>query len=143
MPEPTAASDGSSLHAAGVPAFDVVNKRLPWTARTLANTWVRTVAILALLAAIWEIYAAVLDNGLLVPRFSVTVQALYTNLANGTLLERGWVSVRILLVGYAVGMLAAALLARIASVSRFGRDFLELLTSMFNPLPAIALLPWP
>ena len=119
----------------------VVEKPLPWTARAYANGWVRKSVLLALLAAAWELYAAVLDNGLLVPRFSDTMRAFWANLADGTLLQRGWVSIRILLVGYAAGMLLAALLAGLASVSRVGKDFLETLTSMFNPLPAIALLP--
>ena len=40
-----------------------------------------------------------------------------------------------------VGEIAAAVLAAFASVSHVGKDFLETLTAMFNPLPAIALLP--
>ena len=39
------------------------------------------------------------------------------------------------------GSLLAALLTAFASVSRIGADLLETLTSMFNPLPSIALLP--
>jgi len=44
-------------------------------------------------------------------------------------------------MGYAAGLLLAAVLTGIAISSRIGTDFLETLTSMFNPLPAIALLP--
>jgi len=44
-------------------------------------------------------------------------------------------------MGYAAGLLLAAILTGIAISSRIGTDFLETLTSMFNPLPAIALLP--
>ena len=46
-----------------------------------------------------------------------------------------------LLIGYASGILLAALLTVVAITSRIGTDLLETLTSMFNPLPAIALLP--
>jgi NitT/TauT family transport system permease protein len=43
--------------------------------------------------------------------------------------------------GYAVGIAAAAVLTILAVTTRFGNDLLSTLTSMFNPLPAIALLP--
>jgi NitT/TauT family transport system permease protein len=46
-----------------------------------------------------------------------------------------------LLAGYAIGILAAFALAMLAIGSRLGNDLLETLTAMFNPLPAIALLP--
>ena len=44
-------------------------------------------------------------------------------------------------MGYAAGIGIAALLTAFAVSSRVGTDLLEMLTSMFNPLPAIALLP--
>jgi NitT/TauT family transport system permease protein len=45
------------------------------------------------------------------------------------------------LQGYAAGVALAFLLTSLAVSTRVGRDLLETLTSMFNPLPAIALLP--
>ena len=50
-------------------------------------------------------------------------------------------SLRVLLIGYALGIVCATALTVVAILSRTGTDLLELLTSMFNPLPAIALLP--
>jgi NitT/TauT family transport system permease protein len=47
----------------------------------------------------------------------------------------------VLLKGYGAGLLLAAALTAFASVSRVGADLLETLTSMFHPLPSIALLP--
>src|SRR4029450_7071886 len=44
-------------------------------------------------------------------------------------------------MGYAAGIILAAIFTIIAITSRIGTDFLETLTAMFNPLPAIALLP--
>jgi NitT/TauT family transport system permease protein len=64
-----------------------------------------------------------------------------TNIANGVLPARIWVSLRILLMGYGVGIAVAAALTCVAVGSRLGADLLEVLTAMFNPLPAIALLP--
>jgi NitT/TauT family transport system permease protein len=57
------------------------------------------------------------------------------------LLGKAAFSVKVLLIGYAAGLALAAVLTMFAIMSRFGRDFLETLTAMFNPLPAIALLP--
>jgi NitT/TauT family transport system permease protein len=47
----------------------------------------------------------------------------------------------VLLQGYAAGLALAALLTAFANATRIGHDLLETLTSMFNPLPSIALLP--
>ena len=44
-------------------------------------------------------------------------------------------------MGYGVGIVLAAVLTILAISTRIGTDFLETLTAMFNPLPAIALLP--
>jgi NitT/TauT family transport system permease protein len=47
----------------------------------------------------------------------------------------------LLLKGYVLGLLLAVGLTAFANVSRIGADLLETLTSMFHPLPSIALLP--
>ncbi len=60
---------------------------------------------------------------------------------SGGLLGKAWYSIRILLIGYAAGLLLAAILTTLAITSRIGTDLVETLTAMFNPLPAIALLP--
>jgi NitT/TauT family transport system permease protein len=44
-------------------------------------------------------------------------------------------------MGYAIGIALAGLLTAASIASTLGADILETLTSMFNPLPAIALLP--
>jgi NitT/TauT family transport system permease protein len=90
---------------------------------------------------LWEAYATALNNPLLFPRFSETFAAFYTGIASGVLLTRAWFSIKVLLQGYAIGLAFAALLTALAITSRIGNDLLETLTSMFNPLPAIALLP--
>lgn len=97
--------------------------------------------ILAALAVVWEIYGRWLGNPLLFPPFSDTVQALFENIANGVIPARTLTSLRTLLIGYGIGIVLAAVLTTVAIGSRIGTDLLETLTSMFNPLPAIALLP--
>ena len=119
----------------------VVSKPLSTAEMLLNQAWLRKVAILVVLALIWEAYGRALDNDLLFPTFTATLRAFAQGVLSGVLPLRAWVSVKVLLMGYACGVALAALLTGLAIVSRVGRDFLETMTSMFNPLPAIALLP--
>jgi NitT/TauT family transport system permease protein len=80
-------------------------------------------------------------NPLLFPTFVATLDAFWTAIANGVLPHRAWFSIKVLLQGYAAGLVLAALLTALANATRIGNDLLETLTSMFNPLPSIALLP--
>ena len=94
-----------------------------------------------MLAAVWELYGRKVNNSLLVPTFSETVRAFLAAVLSGELPLRVWVSIKILLIGYTAGVAIAAVLTAFATMTRIGSDFLETLTAMFNPLPAIALLP--
>jgi NitT/TauT family transport system permease protein len=102
---------------------------------------VRKLFILLVLASIWQIYSARLDNPLMFPTFADTVTAFWKDIASGELVARTAVSIKVLLMGYAAGVLAAAVLTTFAVSTRIGTDFLSTLTAMLNPLPAIALLP--
>ncbi|MCW2244033.1 ABC transporter permease [Azospirillum canadense] len=97
--------------------------------------------ILLVLAVIWEAYGRWLDNPLLFPPFSAMLDAFATDLGNGIIPARTLVSLQTLVIGYAMGIILAALLTTIAIGSQIGTDLLETMTSMLNPLPAIALLP--
>jgi sulfonate transport system permease protein len=101
----------------------------------------RKVILLIVLAAVWEAYARWLDNSLLLPTFTETVRALGSSISSGQLPRAVSFTLALLLKGYGAGLLLAGLLTALASVSRVGADLLEVLTSMFNPLPSIALLP--
>ncbi len=101
----------------------------------------RKTLLLIALATIWQLYATRLDNPLLFPTFSATLEALGEGLASGTLPLRAAFTLKVLLVGYGAGVSLAALFTAFAIGSRIGNDLLETLTAMFNPLPAIALLP--
>lgn len=102
---------------------------------------VRKIVILLLLAVAWQLYAQRLNNTLMFPTFCNTALALWDAVAQGELGSRVVVSIRVLLGGYAIGILLATVLAALANGTRLGNDLLEVLTAMFNPLPAIALLP--
>ena len=67
--------------------------------------------------------------------------ALWQGVTAGALLARAALSIKVLLMGYAVGVAIAAALTAFGVSTRIGTDLLETLTAMFNPLPAIALLP--
>jgi len=122
-------------------AFGIVEKPLSAWERITNVGALRKFALLCVLAVIWEVYARSLDNPLLFPTFGATVEAFVKGLLGGDLFAKAVTSLRVLLMGYAAGIACAAILTVIAITSRIGTDLLELLTSMFNPLPAIALLP--
>ncbi len=69
------------------------------------------------------------------------MEALWDAVVNGPLIERTLTSLQVLLMGYSIGLALAALLTTVAVSTRIGTDLLSTLTAMFNPLPAIALLP--
>jgi NitT/TauT family transport system permease protein len=104
-------------------------------------TAVRRFFILVLLALLWQAYSVPLDNPLLFPTFTDTVAAFWGAIASGELIARTAVSIKLLLTGYAAGVAIAAVLTTFAVSTRIGTDLLSTLTAMFNPLPAIALLP--
>jgi len=101
----------------------------------------RKFLLLVILALFWELYARSLGNSLLFPTFTATVEAFWSNITTGVLPSRVWLSIQILLEGYGAGIALAAIFTGIASTTQIGTDLLEVLTSMFNPLPSIALLP--
>lgn len=105
------------------------------------HAWVRKVVILAVLALVWELYGTWLGNPLLFPTFVQTFSAFASGVVSGVLPERALISLQTLLMSYAIGIGLATLLTSVAISSRIGTDLLETMTSMFNPLPAIALLP--
>jgi NitT/TauT family transport system permease protein len=122
-------------------AFGVVVKPLSVFEKCYNIGAVRKAAILLFLVLAWEIGARLLNNELLFPTFLATARAFITGIVSGGLIVKVWASLKVLLVGYACGIVLAALLTAFGIASKIGNDFLETLTSMFNPLPAIALLP--
>jgi NitT/TauT family transport system permease protein len=97
--------------------------------------------ILVLLAVIWQVYAVNLNNDLMFPTFSDTIKGLIQVIQSGELVNRTLTSLKVLSIAYTSGILLAGTLTVIAITTRIGTDLLETLTAMFNPLPAIALLP--
>jgi NitT/TauT family transport system permease protein len=121
--------------------FGVIEKDLTVFERLYNQTWLRKTGLLLVLAVVWEVYARILDNELLVPTLSATLAAWWGAMSSFVLPERVLASLQVLLIGYATGIGLAFLLTVLAITTRIGTDFLESMTAMLNPLPAIALLP--
>jgi NitT/TauT family transport system permease protein len=124
-----------------VPVNLDVQRRLSLLEKLVANAAMRRVMLLVCLAAVWELYAWHVDNPLLFPRFSETLVALWNALFHGPLLDRIAASLRVLMLSYVIGIVLAGVLVTFAVSTAIGQDLLTSLTAMFNPLPAIALLP--
>ena len=118
-----------------------VERKLSLLERIWGNAAVRKTALIAVLAIAWQIYASRLDNPLLFPTLTETLDSFISHVRDGTLPTRTWATIKVLLLGYGVGISLAAVITMLAIGTRIGTDFLETMTAMFNPLPAIALLP--
>lgn len=119
----------------------VVVRNLTRLQKLWSEAFVRKTVIILLLAVAWEVYGRLLDNPLLFPTLSDTIQSFIDRIGDGVLVDRAWTSIKVLLMGYSLGITIAAILTILAISTQIGTDFLEVMTAMFNPLPAIALLP--
>ena len=122
--------------------FESVEQPVGAFQKLLNNTSLRKAVLLIVLASAWELFGRLYDDKNLVPTFSQTVEAFLRSTESGDLPRAALNTIRLLLEGYGVGLILAVLLTAFASVTRIGSDLLETLTSMFNPLPSIALLPF-
>ncbi len=125
----------------GADEFGIVEKELTSFERLFNQTWLRKTVLLIAVALIWEVYGHYLENPLLVPTLSDTVRAWWEGMSSFVLPERVFASLKVLAIGFSTGVLLAGILTVLAITTRLGTDFLELMTAMLNPLPAIALLP--
>ena len=118
-----------------------VERKLGLAERLWASGTVRKTLILLLMAAAWQGYAIYRGNPLLLPTLTETIDSGIESFRDGTQPTRARISLKVLLTGYSIGIVLAAVLTVFAMSSRIGSDFLETAAAMFNPLPAIALLP--
>src|SRR5258708_5379346 len=119
---------------------DVARPLSPWE-RVSQNPAIRRVAVLVIFALLWEGAARWSDNALMFPSLTDTIEALWHGIVSGTLLQRIATSLEVLVLGYSIALVVAMLFVIFAVSSSFGSDVLTTLTSMFNPLPALAILP--
>ncbi|EOW6704008.1 ABC transporter permease [Cronobacter malonaticus] len=114
---------------------------LPLTTRLWNQAWARKTLLVIALLALWEGVARIQNNDLMLPGFWQTLRAFSEDMHSGELPEKIINSLGTLLKGYAIGSVLALVFSALAISTRLGRDLLSTLTAMFNPLPAIALLP--
>ena len=122
-------------------ALGDVAKPLPFIEKIFEKAVVRRGLILIALALVWEAYGRWLESPLTFPTFLDAMTALKEGIASGVIPKRMMVTLETLVTGYFLGLIIAALLTTVAVTSRVGTDLLSTFTAMFNPLPAIALLP--
>ena len=118
-----------------------VETPLPLSQRLWNQTWLRKSLILLLVLALWELGSRIAQNDLMMPGVVQTLQALSEDMRNGELPAKIVNSFSTLIKGYVIGCVLALGASALAVTTQFGRDLLSTLTAMFNPLPAIALLP--
>jgi NitT/TauT family transport system permease protein len=103
---------------------------------------VRRLILLALLVAAWQAYVSwVNPNKLLFAGPGATARTFVTDWADGSLAHPTWETLKILGLGLLIGAAIAALFAIAASLTTVGEDLLQLLSSILNPLPGVAMLP--
>ena len=118
-----------------------VDRPLSLAERLWNQAALRKLLVVGAIIVLWQCYAVHIANPLIFPPFTATAVALWDALIQGELPLRVAVSLKVLLHGYLGGIILATILAAFATGSRLGHDTLAVLTAMFNPLPAIALLP--
>lgn len=102
----------------------------------------RRVLIIVLLLIAWQAYVSVTHvNPLLFSSPAAVGKALWHGITSGDLIASTVTTLRVLLIGMAVGSILAVVLTTLAVWTRFGEDLLIVLSSMLNPLPSIAILP--
>jgi sulfonate transport system permease protein len=137
-PQPRADFEREPIDASDI---GEVERSLAFGEKLINNDTVRRLAIVLVLGLIWEFYARWVDNPLILPTLGATLATFFHDIASGVLIDRIATSLRSLLLGYLAGLFLAAALTTIAISTRIGSDILSTLTAMFNPVPAIALLP--
>jgi ABC-type nitrate/sulfonate/bicarbonate transport system permease component len=114
--------------------------RAAWT--TLARSAAaRRALVLAALALLWQVAAAITASPLLLPSFTETLAALWDALLHENLVEATAASLGVLIKGYLLALALGIVFVSFAVANSLCREALITLTAMFNPLPAIALLP--
>jgi NitT/TauT family transport system permease protein len=101
----------------------------------------RRLLVLVLLAIAWQVAATLRASPILFPSFTATVSAFFDAVGSDDLLGSAAASLLVLGKAYVLAVSIALLLVSAAATLPFMRDVLQTLTAIFNPLPAIALLP--
>lgn len=136
-PVPAATSGATAPIAATRPAAKRPGS--PWSRMP---TVLRRAILLGALLVAWQAYISFMNvSPLLFASPGDVAKAFWEGWTSGKILDSTLVTLKILGIGMAIGMVVAAVLTTLATWTKIGEDVLVLLTSMLNPLPAIAILP--
>ena len=113
----------------------------PLAAKVWTSALARKLVVLAALAIVWQAAATIHAKPILFPTFTATMSALWEAVTVENLLLSSWSSLSVLIRGYVLASALALLLVSLAIANSLVREALQTLIAMFNPLPAIALLP--
>ncbi|OYW32384.1 MAG: hypothetical protein B7Z41_08580, partial [Rhizobiales bacterium 12-66-7] len=101
----------------------------------------RALQFLMIIAA-WEIYTRYSGvDPLVFPPPAQVAEALVEGWSSGRLAQATLTTLELLAISLGIGMTLAVVFTVLARVSTFADDAVELLTSMLNPLPSVAMLP--
>jgi NitT/TauT family transport system permease protein len=121
------------------PALARLAQKRRWTT---PPSWVRKLILLAVLIGVWQAYVSLGHvSHLLWATPWQTAHAFVSGWSDGSLGGPTWTTLQILLESVGIGAGVAVAFTIFATLSRVGEDLLELLTSIFNPLPGVAILP--
>ena len=110
-----------------------------WTA---LPAWLRKALLLAAIVGVWQAYVSLghVSHFLWATPWQ-TGRTFVTGWSDGSLAGPTWTTLQILLESVGIGAGIAVAFTVFAALSKPGADLLELLTSIFNPLPGVAILP--
>ena len=104
--------------------------------------WLRQLLIGISFFIIWQLYTSFSGvSSLPVASPAATAQALYTDIRNGQLISATLISLQNLAIGMGIGIAVGLFLASLSAFSRRGTRPITMITSVFIPLPGIAILP--
>jgi NitT/TauT family transport system permease protein len=110
-----------------------------WT--NLPPTLRRAILVLAIII-VWQVWVSAFHVPQLLFAAPLDVARTFAaDIANGSLVSATVHTLEILIIGMAIGGALGILFAAFGVLSSVGHDLLRVLTSAFNPLPAIAVLP--
>lgn len=118
-----------------------------WGAHFLNSDALKKVAVLAVLCLAWEGSVRFFHvNGLLFPPLSDVVVHLAKGLGiapggTGELWNYIWQTLSVILESFAISIVLAVVVTGLAVSNTWMRQFLSVMTGIFQPLPSIALLP--
>ncbi len=108
----------------------------------LRNPWTRRLLILVGLILLWQVYVTAAQvKPLLFPSPTAVAEALVRDLVNLSIPRSTLTTLQFLVIGTLLGAALGLLLAAFSITSDVGHDLLSILTSVFNPLPGVAILP--